>query len=170
MNRITGKLLSPLEPFQFDQEIEAHDFSPELPDQTDRGFGRPPRRQEIIDDQDTLSRTDRIPVDCQGIRSVLKAVFYFETIGRQLPRLADRDEPGAKPAGQHAAENKSPGLDPHHLIDPVRLIAHGQLVRQLAEGHRIFQQGRNIVEENAGLWKIRHFADEGLIVDRELRR
>lgn len=47
------------------------------------------------------------------------------------------------------------------------LIPCGQLVRQIAEGRGIFQQRRNIVEENAGLGEIRHFADESLIVDTE---
>lgn len=170
MHIISGELVSSLETFQLNQEVERHDFAAELADQADRRFGRSTRGQEIIDDQHALSGADRIPVDRQGVRSVLEAVLHFEAIGRQLSRLSDRHESRPEPTGQHAAEDKTPGLDPHHLIDPVRLITRGQLVRQLAESRRIFQQGRNIVEENAGLGEIRHFADEGLIVDIDLRR
>lgn len=170
MHIVPGELVSSLETFQLNEKVERHDFAAELADQTDRRLGRSTRGQQVINNQYALSRADGIPMDRQGVRSILEAVLHLEAIGRQLPRLSDRDKTRPEPTGQHAAEDKPPGLDSHHLIDPVRLITRGQLVRQLAEGLGIFQQGRNIVEENAGLGKIRHFADEGLIVDGKLRR
>lgn len=170
MNRISGQLLSPFKPFQLNQEIEGHDFSSKLPDQADRRFSRPPRRQEIIDDQDPLARPDRISMNCQSIRAILKTVLHLKAIRRQLPRLADRDKPGAEPTGQHAAKDKSSRLDAYDFINAAALIAHGEFVRKTAKRRRIFEQGSNVVEENAGLWEIRHFADEGLIIDGTLRR
>ncbi len=169
MHIISGELVSSLETFQLNEKVERYDFAAELADQTDRRLGRSTRGQQIIDDQYALSRADRIPVDRQGVRSVLEAVLHLKAIGRQLPRLSDRDKSRPEPAGQHAAEDKPSGLDPYHLINPVRLIARGQLVRQLAESRGIFQQGGNVVEKNAGLGEIRHFANEGLIVDGGLR-
>ena len=169
MDVISGKLLSPLEPLQLNQEIEAHDFSPELPDQTDRRLSRPPRRQEIVDDQDPFPRTDRISMDGQGIRSVLKAVFHFEAVRWQLTRFADRDEPGAEPACQHASEDESSRLDAHDFINPAVLIARGEFIGETAKCRRVFEQRGDIVKEDAGLGEIRHFADESLIVDTDLR-
>lgn len=169
MHRIAGEFFSSFKPLQLNQKIESHDFSSELADQTDCRLGRPSRGQEIVYDQDPLTRSDGIPMDRQGVRPIFKAVLHLEAIGRQFPRLANRHKPGAQPAGQHASEDKSSRLDTYDLVDTSPLIPLGKVVGQLAKSRCIFQQCRNVVKEDTGLGEIRHFADEGLIIDGGLR-
>ena len=77
MHRIPGELVSSLEAFQFNQKVERHDFAAELADQADRRLGRSTRGQRVIDNQYALSRVDGIPVDRQGVRSILEAVLHL---------------------------------------------------------------------------------------------
>jgi|APFre7841882590_1041340.scaffolds.fasta_scaffold09616_2 hypothetical protein len=169
MHIIPGELFSSVEPFQFNQKIEPHHFAAKLADQADRRLGRPSGRQKIVYDQHPLSRSDGIPMDGQGVRPILKAVLHFKTVSRQFPRFADRHEPGAKPTGEHSPENKTSGFDPHHFLDPTAVIPRGEFFDQAAECSPIFEQCGDIVEEDTGLGKIRHFTDKRLIVDTELR-
>lgn len=67
MDGIAGEFVSSLETFQLNQKIERHDFTAELADQTDCRLSRSTRGQQVIDDQHTLSRADRIPMDRQGV-------------------------------------------------------------------------------------------------------
>ena len=118
MHRIASELFSSFEPLQLDQKIESHHFSSELADQADCRLGCPSRGKKIVYDQDPLARSDGIPMDCQGVRTIFKAVLHLEAIGRQFPGFANRHKPGAQPTGQHASKDKSSRLDTYHLIDP----------------------------------------------------
>ncbi len=99
MHRIASEFFSSFEPLQLNQKIESDDFSSELADQADCRLGRPSRSEEIVYDQDTLSRSDGIPMDRQGVRSIFKTVLHLEAIGRQFARFANRDKPGPQPPG-----------------------------------------------------------------------
>ena len=98
----------------------ADHFPAQLFHQLGRGQGGAAGGQQVIDDQDFLAGLDAVLVDFQGVAAVFQGVLFADGPGRQLARLARRDETAAQLVGQHAAEDEAARLDAHDLVDGLR--------------------------------------------------
>ena len=166
MDMIAGQFVASLKPFEFNEKVEPDDLTPKLTNEMDRRLRRSSSRQQIVDDQHPLaafrSRPGGWPAcwsrtpGCISLQNNRQAVF---------PACEPGTKPAPKPRRKHAAENKSSRLDPNDFGDPLSLITGRQFVGQDRERGGIFQERGDVVKENAGLGKVRHFANEGVIVD-----
>ena len=91
-----------LEELELDQEREADHLALEPLDQFDRAVDRAAGREQVVDDQDLLTRRDRVAVDLERVRAVFERIFDGDRLGRQLAQLADGDET-RRPAGRPSA-------------------------------------------------------------------
>ena len=166
MHGMAGEFLPALQFFELDQEIESDDFSAQLSDERDGGGCGPPRREEVIDDKHPFAHANGIPMDCQRVGPVFETVFDFEAVRRQFSRFPDRHEPRIQALSQDAGVNEPPRFNAHHLGHALPSIIGDQIVGDRREGLAIFEQGRDVVEENAWLGKVGNFADERSILGR----
>ena len=91
-----------------------------LPRQTQTGRHRPACRQQIINQQHSISPAKRILVDVQGVRAVLQIILTG--IGRtgQLSRLSHWNKPGTQRHGKRCSKNKTPSLGSHDCGNSLR--------------------------------------------------
>ena len=165
MDIVAGEFIASLQALQLNQKIEPDNRATKLANEMDRRFCRSSSRQQVVDNQHLLSDFDRVTVHGKAVMSVLEAILYFITISRKLSWPPNRDESSPETRGENPSENKPPGLNPYHLGDPPILIPSRQLVGKALNRGRILQERGNVIKENAGLRKVRHFSNEGLIVD-----
>ncbi len=165
MDIVAGEFIASLQALQLDQKIESDNRATKLTNEVDRRFRRSASRQQVVDDQHMLSHFDCVTVYRKAVLSVLEAILYFITISRKFSRPANRDESGPETRGENPAENKPSGLNPYNLGDPSILIPSRQLVGKAPNSGRILQERGDVIKENAGLRKVRHFSNEGLIID-----
>lgn len=165
MDIIAGELVSSFQTLQLHQKIETDNRATKLTNEMDRRFCRSSGRQEVVDNQHMLADFDRIAVHGEAVMSVFKAILHFITISRKFSRLANGDKSGSETRRENPAEDKPSGLNPYNLGDPSILIPSRQLIGQALHRDRIFQERGDVIKENAGLRKVRHFSNECLIVD-----
>jgi len=108
MDILPLELLPTLEEGQLDQEGDADDRPAELLHEPKGRRHRPPRREEVVHNQDALARRDGVLVDGQSVAAVLQLIFHLDRLGRELAKLADRNESGPQLVGQGAAEKECP--------------------------------------------------------------
>ena len=107
---------------------------------------------------------DRVPMDCQHAGPVFQVVFHLKNVRRQFSRLSDRHESGPEPGRQGATEDEPPRLDSNDLGNALAFIPGSQLIGNGAIGLSVFEEGGNVVEQNAGLRKVGDFSNEGFVV------
>lgn len=166
MHVIAGQLVAPLQAFELDEKIQTDDLAAKLSYEMDRRFRRTAGGQQVIDDKHPLADLHGISVDSKRVRPVFETVLDFKTIGRQLAGFPNRYKPGVQPGRQDARENEAAGFDPDDFADTSIPITLGEFVGQAAQRDGLFEQGGDVVEQNAGLGEIRHLTDESLVVDR----
>ena len=165
MDIVAGELVASLQTLQLDQKIEPDNCAAKLTNKMDRRFCRSTGRQQIVDNQHLLSNFDRIAVHGKAGMSVLETILHLITISRKLSRFANRDKSSPETRRENPAENKPPGLNSYNLGNPSILISSRQLVGKTLNCSRILQERGNVIKQNAGLRKVRHFSNECLIVD-----
>ena len=165
MDLVTGEFVASPQTLQFNQKIEPDNRAAKLTDKMDGRFCRSSGRQQVVDDQHMLSDLDRVTMHCKAVLSILKTIFHFVTISRKFARLSDRDESSPETGRKNPAENKPTRLNSDNLGDPAILIPSRQLVGETPNCGRIFQERSDVIKENTGLRKVRHFSNECLIID-----
>ncbi len=167
MDRVADQFLSTLKALKFNEKVESGDFASQLPNERHRRGRRASGGEQVIHDQHPFSHTNRIAMDGKGVRTVLEVIFDFKVVGGQLARFSDWNEPGIQPVCQYPAENEPARLDADDFGDPLSLIVGGQFIGNRRKGAGVFEQGGDIVEENAGFGEVGDFPNESAIVDRE---
>jgi hypothetical protein len=81
---------------------------------------------------------------------------------RQLAHLAHGHEAGANAVGDRRAENEAAALYSDDQRDPLAMIGLRHGVDRELETLRVAQQGRDVIEKDAGLGKVRHVANPRL--------
>ena len=98
-------------------------------------------------------------MNLERVLAVLEVVGLLDRLRRQLPRLADRNESSADALRHRGAEDEAAALDADHGVDALPGIRHRQQIDRRLEAGRIAQQRRDVVEEDAGLRKVRNVAN-----------
>ena len=99
------------------------------------------------------------------VLSILKTIFDFITISRKFSRFTNQNKSSPETGGKNPAKNKPPRLNPDNFGDPSILLPSRQLVGKTPKRSRILQKRGDVIKENTGLRKVRHFSNECLIVD-----
>ena len=94
MDRMANQFISTLKALEFYEKVEPGDLASQLPNERHRRSRCAPCGQQVIYDQHPFSYRECIAVDGKGVRTVFEAVFDFKTVGGQLARLPDWNEPG----------------------------------------------------------------------------
>src|SRR5262245_17646861 len=78
---------------------------------------------------------------------------------RQLSRLADRHEAGAELVRQRCAENEPAAFDADDVVDWLVPIGRSECADHVGEPLRVPKQRGDVVEQDAGLRKVRNMAN-----------
>src|SRR4030081_2134675 len=116
---IARELVATFERCELYQERKPDDLALQLLHELDGARNRATGGEEIVDDEHTSSRLDRILVHLEGRRAVLEVVLHADHVGWQLAKLADRHEPDAELVGDRGREDEAAGL---HADDGVDLL------------------------------------------------
>ena len=125
----------------------------------DRALDRAAGRQEVVDDQHLLARLDRVAMDLERVRAVFERVLDGDRLGRQLAELPDRDQAGVELVGHRGTEDEPARLHPDDDVDLLVLVRLEHQIDRLLVGAGILEQGRDVVEEDAGLREVGDLAD-----------
>ena len=114
-----------------DHERASDDFAADRRDQLERGLRRASGRDQVVDEQHAFATRDRVAVHLEAVGPVLELVVLADVLGRELARLADRDEADAKLARERRADDEAARLDPRDLVDAPAAIRSGETLEDL---------------------------------------
>src|SRR5262245_46886925 len=113
----TVELLPAFQLDELDEERQAKHLSPELLDKLARGARRTASRQQIVDDQNALSRVHRVVMDFERVGPVLEIVRRPRRFRRQLARLPNERKTCTDAVGDGRPEDKPAALDADDQVD-----------------------------------------------------
>src|ERR671931_1415409 len=111
VQRVVLELLASLEKRELDHERHADHLAPELLDEAQGGRHGTAGREEIVDREHALARSDRILVDGQRVASVLELVLDLDRLAGELAELANGHEACAQLVRHRAREDEPARLD-----------------------------------------------------------
>src|SRR5262245_56184311 len=141
---------------ELDEERDALDPPAELLDEPDSRPCRSSSRQQIVDNQNALSRLDRILVHFQAVTAVFQLVGGAHRRRRQFAELAHRHEAGTDAIGNRRAQNEAAAFDSDDDFDLPSAIRYRQAVDRHPKPFGVPEQRGDVVEQNAGFRKVRH--------------
>ena len=124
------------------------------------GGGRAAGGQHVVDDQNPLPGFDGIGVHLQLVGAIFERILHAHRLGRQFPRLTNRDEADAQRIGDGGGEKISARLNADHRADVLPLVTLMQRVEDVAQRRPVLHQRGNVKKIDPGLGKIGHFANE----------
>src|SRR5690606_26614367 len=154
----------PAEVRQVDHKSGADHLAAGTADELGSRIGGAAGGDQVVDDENELSLTDRILVDLDGVDAVFERVLLPDGFPGQLALLADGDEAAAEPVRDGAAQNEAARLYAGDRVDILPLERSGQRDNRLLEAIGIAQQGRDVPEYDARLRIVRNRPDQLLQV------
>lgn len=122
-------------------------------------------RQQVVDQHDALALLHGVLLDLDRVGAVFQRVSVAHCRAGQLALLAQHDEAGAECQGERGGEQEAARFDAGQQVGLVRPQPVGQAFDRRVPGLGVRQQGRDVVEQDAGLGEIRDRADVLLEVD-----
>src|SRR5690242_6166079 len=101
------KLLAASKKVQLDDKPESANVRAEGFRQSNRGGGRTPRGEKIVDDDDALALLYGVFVNFEHVAAVFQLVLQPLGGSREFAGFAHRDEAGIQPVGNGGAKNES---------------------------------------------------------------
>ena len=114
---VSSQFVASLEEGEVNEEGDGDDLSTETADQLRRGRRGPARREQVVDDENALPLCDCVLVDLYGVRAVLEFILRAHCLGRELARLACRNETDAHLVRHGGAEDEPARLDAEDEVD-----------------------------------------------------
>src|ERR1041384_7549790 len=102
---------------------------------------------------------NRVAMDLKCVLPVLEIIRKRSTLGRQLSRLAHRYETRTEVIRERRRKDETTRLDADHRVDLPPQKLETQRITRIAQSLGIFQQRRDVIKIDAGLGKVRHFAN-----------
>ena len=146
---------------QFDEDGNAREFAAEGFDQLSACEHGAPGGDEVVYEQDSLPRLNRIGVNLECVAPILKVVVAGACFPWQFAGLPDRHESGVERPGEQGAEDETAGFSAHHDIDlavPERI--HHEFSRQREAG-TVPQQRRDVAKDDARMRVIGDVSNQG---------
>ncbi len=104
---------------QVDDERGAGQHRARPPDEPAGGQRGPPRGDKVVDEMDPRAGRAGIDVHRQAIGAIFERIILGDGLARQLPVLADEEEPGAEVKRDGRGEYEAARVDSR---DQVRLV------------------------------------------------
>src|SRR5271157_1028710 len=158
------QLVAPFKGVQFDHKSQAADIGAERLRHLSGGLRGAAGCQQVITDDDAFARLDRVLVHFQRVVAVFQFVLPLQDVGRQLLRLAHRNEARVQAVRKRRPEDESARLNAQHQVDVLVDVVLRKRVDEAGKAELVFEQRGDVVEENARFRKARNFADELLEV------
>src|SRR6185503_644469 len=116
--------------------------------------------EEIVRDDDAMTIADRVAMDLQGVLTILKIVRNRCALSRQLAWLAHRHKPCPEVISERGRKDKSARFDSDYRINFLPFKLRRERVDRVAQSFRMLEQSGDVIKIDAGLGKVRHFADQ----------
>src|SRR5258707_11172333 len=158
------KFFAAVEEVQFHDKTQSSNFCAQRLGQLQAGVGGAAGGQQVVHDDYFLAGLDSVFVDLQRVNAVFQLITPLGGFCRQLARLADGNETGVQTIGQGRAKDETASFNGQHGVYLGVQIVLGKGIDQRGKPHFVFQQGGDVVKENAFLGEVRHLADELLEV------
>lgn len=160
MNGVVAEFLASAQEIEFENEGESGDYSAEFLYQLAHGGGGPAGSQNVVDDQHPLAGFYGVGVEFENIGAIFKSVLDGDRLRGKLFRLADGDEASAKREGHGWGEEEAARLNADYDIDRSGAIGGFEARDYGAQPFAVLHQSGDVVEIDAWLREIWHFADE----------
>src|SRR5438270_5356539 len=98
-------------------------------------------------------------MNLEGIGTVFKSVVKLCGSSRKFARFANRNKSRIETIGHCRTKNKAARFHAQHQVYVFVEVMLRKCVDQRSEAEFVFEQRRDVIEENAGLGKIWHFTD-----------
>src|SRR6185503_18303457 len=102
---------------------------------------------------------DCVTMDLKGVLPVLEIIRKRSTLGRQLSRLAHRHKSRAEVIRERRRKDETTRFDSDYRIDFLTLKLRRQRINRIAQPFGMLQQSGDVIKIDAGLGKVRHFAN-----------
>src|ERR1041385_8207563 len=102
---------------------------------------------------------DRVAMDLKCVLAVFEIVRNRSTLGRQFARLAHRHESRPEVIRKRRRKNETTRLDSDYRVNLLTFKLRSERINRIAQPFGMLQQSRDVIKINAGLGKVRHFAD-----------
>ena len=116
-------------------------------------------RQQIVEHDDALAVGDRILLNLDRVAAVFEVIGEAHGRARQFSLLADHRKAAAELVGDGCGDEKAARFDPDQQVGPVRPQRLGQARHRHPPCLRVREQGRDVVKEDPGFWKIGYRSD-----------
>src|SRR6266545_7469632 len=158
--------LASVQKLELDHEGQSDDLATELLDEIHLRSRRSASREQVVVDEDSLPRRDRVGVELQCVEAVLERVLDAHGPPGELARLAGRDEATVETVGERRPEDEPSGLGPEDQIGLARLGELRELLHRLVQPVGIGEQRHDVLEDDAALREVRDIPDLGGQVHR----
>ena len=128
------------------------------------GCGGAARGEEVVAKQDGLAGLDGVLVEFELVGAVFELVGDGGSFSGKLFWFAHGNETGTQTIGQCGGENEAAGFDAGDDVHFGAVVLFAELVNERMEAGRVFEQGGEVVEQNARLGIIGDFADQSFQV------
>src|SRR5882762_5092968 len=107
-----------------------------------------------------MTVADSVSMDFERVLAILEVIGDRGTLSRELFGFAHRNKARTQVIGQRGSEDKAARLDTDYGVNLFTFIFRSQRVYRLAQTVRAFEQRRDVIKVDAGLGKVRHFANQ----------
>src|SRR5215207_1766453 len=158
--------LAPVQELELDHEGQTDDLATELLDEIHLRSRRSTSREQVVVDEDSLPRRDRVGVELQCVEAVFERVLDAHGHPGELAGLAGRDEATVEAVGERRSEDEPPGLGPEDQIGLAGLGELRELLHRLVQPVGVREQRHDVLEDDAALREVRDVPDLGGQVHR----
>ncbi len=146
---------------EFDEDGDARDFDlGGLADELDAGFECAAGGEEVVDDEYAFGLGEGIGVDLKAVSAVFKGVLDAVHGAGEFAGLADGHEAGRERLGHGDAEDESPGFGADDHVHAHAAVGVGHEFHGEGEALAVGKEGREVLEDDAGLGEVRDVDDE----------
>ncbi len=151
---------APSKEAEFDEEGGANHLAAEPLDEIDRSDGGAAGGQQVVDDENTHAGANRVGVDFEGRGPILEVVVGANGLVGQVPELARRHEAGAEPVDEPGGEKKAAAFHRDDAVHGRDVSRHP--IERPAEELGVGQDGRDVLEQDAGAREVGDLADRAI--------
>ncbi len=152
------EFFSAVQKLKFDQKNRRDQFAANFSDERGGGCRCAAGREQIVDQNDLFAGDDRVNVQFHLRFAVLERVFRAFGLVRQSAFFPDRHKTNAEFICHRRTEEKATRIDSYNFVDlPSAALVKKQVHRRTKQ-RAVFQNRRDIFENDSPLREIRHVA------------
>ena len=115
--------------------------------------------ENIVDERDPLASCDRVHMNLHDGASIFELILCSACRPRELPFFPYGNEADAELEGHGTSEDETACVDADDFCHAFASKRVGKKVDDLTEQFTVSKNGRDVFENDAGLWKVGHIPD-----------